>query len=439
MTMKRILFDLKYRLYRPQAYTYYDKLIKSQYWNLEQIHDFQLLKKRELVEYAFQNLSFYRSLYGDAGFRKGDSSQNGYFERLPILTKNHLRSSFEGILNKNLKKYSSVSTTGGSTGVPIKVIHDSRFPYESFNWRMLNWWGLHPGDGGGYVWRNPRLPKADLINKFMWWPTEKLRIDASSITEDHISSFLLKFNSRRLPLLQGYVGAIDEIASWINKNNKEIYSPIMIWLTAAPISKVQREKIEKAFHAPVCDQYGSCEIPNIAAQCTQQHGLHVNTEGVVIEFLDIKSNKVTTDQWGKMLITDLNNYLFPLIRYENGDIGRWLGQQCHCGRTLPLIDSVKGRVSEIIKLPSGRYLSGEYLTTIFDAHPNIVLSFRVIQKKNKSLVVEFVPVNYDQDKNLFYDLLKSIEKKVDNEVSVIFKPVENIPHDRGKLRYIVCE
>lgn len=50
----------------------------------------------------------------------------------------------------------------------------------------------------------------------------------------------------------------------------------------------------------------------------------------------------------------------PLIRYENGDRGRRLKGQCPCGRTLPMIDSVKGRESGSFVLPSGKTINGEF-------------------------------------------------------------------------------
>jgi len=136
------------------------------------------------------------------------------------------------------------------------------------------------------------------------------------------------------------------------------------------------------------------------------------------------------------LLTNLEDTVFPLIRYENGDRGRWLTGQCACGRTLPMIDSVKGRESESFVLPSGKTINGEFLTTIFDSDPDLVSGFRVVQHRDSSITVEFVPSG---DEGKIVGLIRSFAEKIGDEVCVNHKKVESIPHDRGKLRFVIRE
>ena len=110
-------------------------------------------------------------------------------------------------------------------------------------------------------------------------------------------------------------------------------------------------------------------------------------------------------QRGDITVTDLENYVFPLIRYRIGDRGCALSYQCSCGVNLPLMDSVKGRTTDNLPLPDGSVLSGEYLTTIFDDFPDAVHAFSVHQKKDFSIVVSYVPNNNRIDKNNTIDIM----------------------------------
>jgi phenylacetate-CoA ligase len=204
---------------------------------------------------------------------------------------------------------------------------------------------------------------------------------------------------------------------------------------------VQRHLLERVFEAPVYDHYGCCELPWIAAQCERKGGLHVNAERVGVEFVAENNYAVQQGEWGSALITRYDDFVFPLIRYQLGDTGRFLKETCSCGRTLPLIDQVKGRTTDMIRLPSGRILSGDYLTTIFDAYPDAVQGFRVIQRKDDSILVEYVPglgPNQENQRNIQRAEM-ALKDKVKQEVPLVFQPVSEIAHDRGKLRFVISE
>lgn len=169
-------------------------------------------------------------------------------------------------------------------------------------------------------------------------------------------------------------------------------------------------------------------------------GLHVNTEHVHIEFVDDRNLPVEKGLYGKVLLTNLEDRVFPLIRYENGDRGCWLTHGCPCGRTLPLIDAIKGRESESFVLPSGMTVNGEYLTTLFDNAPDVVHGFRVVQRKDSSIRVEYIPARSDAEaKAILGRIQAGLETRLNHEVPVTFEAVDSIAHDRGKLRFVVRE
>ena len=437
MSFVESMFKIKWHIARRGAFSVFEELTASERMSYEQ-KTLNLDKlRRRAVTLAMKNCEFYKTRYRSIGFDLGEMEQEDWFEKLPIVTKEDLREHFEEFINHQFRRHLNIATTGGSTGVPTKAGYDRRIPEEVYSWRLQRWFGVNPWDDHAYVWRDTRLSRlAKLKNALLWWPTKHLKMDATFITEKGMADFVRKFNKLKPVMLQGYVGAVTQLAQFVVENKISVHSPKFVWTTSAPLPDSQRKLIERAFNAPVCDQYGSCEVRWIAQQCPECGGLHVNTEHVHIEFVDENNMPVKKGTYGKTLLTNLEDTVFPLIRYENGDRGRWLTDECPCGRTLPLIDSVKGRESESFVLPSGKTINGEFLTTIFDPNPDLVSGFRVVQHKDSSVTVEFVPSG-DEDKII--DLIQSFAAKIGDEVRVDYKSVESIPHDRGKLRFIVKE
>lgn len=435
--VKQFLYQMKWRQLHPRSFARFGELIKNERLSLDELMANQEMARRKIVRTAMERTVFYGKLYGDSGFETGDIGKDGWFEHLPVVTKNELRNYFSEFVNPNLRKFLKISTTGGSTGTPTKTGYDGRIPEEVYSWRLQSRFGVHQWDDHAYVWRDTRASRlARFKNAALWWPTRHLKLNASFLSEESIKEFLLKFNHLRPALLQGYVGAVTQVAQYVLDHRLQMWSPKVVWTTSAPLRPSNRAAIEKAFGAKVCDEYGSCECRWIACQCPECKGLHVNIEHVHIEFVDEQNRPVPKGVYGRTLLTNLEDTVFPLIRYENNDRGRWLTEPCTCGRSLPCIDSVKGRESESFVLPSGKTINGEYLTTIFDARPDLVRAFRAVQHKDLSITIEYVPAGSEE---AIRGVLKDFAANLGNEVKFEFKRVEEIRHDKGKLRFVVRE
>ena len=434
---KELAFKFKFLTMRPNSLVSYRKIIGNEYKNKSLLQSQMECDRQAIVQTAYEHSAFYRRIYANVGFEPGDMGHDGWFEKLPIVTKDDLRNHFDEFINNGLRKHLRVSTTGGSTGTPTKTGYDGRIVEEIYSWRLQHWFGVYPWDDHAYVWRDTRSSRFSKIkNSMMWWPTRHLKMDATFITEDGMLNFIRKYNILKPAMLQGYVGAITQLAQFIVLNKLSVHRPKFVWTTSAPLPESQRRLIGQAFNAPVCDQYGSCEIRWIAAQCPECLGLHVNTEHVSIEFVNIDNKPVPKGEYGKALLTNLEDTVFPLIRYENGDRGRWLTEECPCGRVLPLIDSIKGRETESFVLPSGKTINGEFLTTIFDSAPEMVHGFRVVQHRDLSITIEYIPA---KDERSVLAILNTFAEKIKGEVQVNLRKVSQIAHDRGKLRFVVRE
>ncbi len=102
----------------------------------------------------------------------------------------------------------------------------------------------------------------------------------------------------------------------------------------------------------VVDAYSTQEVGMIALQCPDHAHYHVQAESVLVEVLDGNDEPCAPGHIGRVVVSDLHNFATPLIRYEIGDYAE-VGEACPCGRGLPVLERILGRVRNMAVLPSG--------------------------------------------------------------------------------------
>ena len=95
--------------------------------------------------------------------------------------------------------------------------------------------------------------------------------------------------------------------------------------------------IKKRLNTEIYNRYGCRECGNIAQECSEHEGLHVLQESNIIEILDDNNEPVKVGEKGKIVITYLDNYLSPFIRYQVDDIGALSPKNCACGRNWQML------------------------------------------------------------------------------------------------------
>lgn len=432
-------FLFKYSLFKRHTVCYFRELLRNQYLSRDELEYRSWNRTKALLQYAYEKVPYYKKRFDSIGLHPNDIAHPDDYCQVPVLRRKDLQEHFEDLVSVDARRGSlRLVTTGGSTGEPVKVYHEKRVVRAAMGWRMLSWWGLPPDCNWASVYRDTSMNwQSRLLNQVIWWPTRRILLNATSFNESDIKQFIKEFLRVKPPLLHGYVGAICYLADYLLERGIELPIPKAVWVTSAPLTRVQERLIEKAFRAPVYDQYGCCEVYWVAAQCPAKKGLHIFHDIRRIDFLDEQNMCCPPGNLGKIAITDLENYVFPLIRYLNGDVGRALPGNCTCGVSLPLMDQVRGRISDTLKLPNGLCISGEYLTTIFDDHPDAVKQFQVHQRVDYSVTICVVPNNECRDlEQILIKVRDNLRKEVNNQISVEIQKTSNIHHERGKLRFV---
>lgn len=429
-------FDAKSRIAQRSDRRAADRFREDETLSLEQIHWRQTAKGMALARYAFDNSPFYRERYSNAGFRRDDLRDPSVFDELPVVSKHELRERSDEILVGSAGDRRRLpSSTGGSTGEPLTLFHDRRAPVAAMWWRVFRWWGLSPADNRAVIQRERRAQSTRVREQLEWWPTVQISLDAREMTESSMRAFAEEWAHYEPKLLNGYVGAVHEFAAWVAESGIQLPPPRAIGVTAAPITASQRRVIADALGAPVFDSYRSAEVPWIAAECSAHDGLHVLADVRMVEVLDNDGRQRQPGQEGLVVITDLSNRVFPLVRYSIGDRTSTIAGTCSCGMTLPRIAPVQGRVSDVMRLPGGQRIAGG-LTGLFNDRPDAVTQFQVHQHDDMSITLRCVPGTASDAILVIEAAVEKLSQLVQNSVPVRAEYVTSIGHDRGKFRVI---
>jgi phenylacetate-CoA ligase len=439
--LRNQLFEAKLRLVRGAELAELRALAQGERLDAERLRSLQQARAAEIVRFAMAHTAYYRERYAKAGIDARDLADPQAFESLPVLERADVREHFERIRSDEATPANvQRAVTGGTTGEPLRVLRDNRANHRTLGWRLHRWWGVEPSDNKAVIWRDAATDFwKTLRHDALWWPTRSVQMDANRIDARTTARFLDGWERVRPALLTGYVGAVIALAEFVKQSGRAIPPPKAVGLTSAPVTPGQKQFLREVFGAPAYDHYQCVESPMLAGECARSDGLHVFADSRLVEILDADGRAVGPGETGNVVITDFRNRVFPLIRYRLGDLARWKDGTCPCDVTFPLLEPIRGRTTDVLRLPSGAVIAGVGMCAIFHPWPEAVRQFQLRQEADYSLTLQCVrgrDPNADGIMRLVADRLRA---RMGGEVPVRLEVVDVIHHDRGKQHFIVSK
>lgn len=406
--------------------------------NREDLDRLNWRRRVSLVRHCQEHVPYYRKLFKLIGFDYRDMKTESDFLKIPILEKSQIRANEGAIISETVERSKlKPSTTGGTTGEPLRVFGDPALPVSVMTWRMLNQWGVDVSDNSGYLYR--AVPKGirRLASGIALLPTRRVYLAAAKMNVEQMFRFYRQLRRIKPRYLVGYVGALDAFADFLEMRKLCLPSLRVVWSTAAPLPEMKRKQLEDTYDCPVYSQYGCVEMFMIAAESDEKNGLYVAADVRHVEIVE-NDRIVPVGEYGDVVVTDLTNYAFPLLRYRVGDRSRFLNAANDAQLNLPRIDYVQGRITDNVHLPDGSSVAGEFWTTIFDDYPDDIKSFQVVQRRDYSLEIRFVPKSKTYA-SAIEKVRTSIFNKMRGAIPLKFVESELNSNENGKTRFVVSE
>lgn len=439
MDLRAVAFSVKGRTARRSASRAYRWLLANETRPRDQLDCLTAQSSAAIAQFAASDSPFYRDLYSSRQISLDDLADPQVWHELPVVDRSMLKEhSADVVARSATPAVMREALTGGSTGEPLRSFHDTRVPTLPLSWRMYRWWGVEPWDDIARVGRWGFGRRASIVNALQWWPTRQIYADAALIDRGALEEFTEQVARVKPVLIEGYVGAMLELATFIEISGRQLPAPRAVATTAAPLTEGARTRLQDVFGAPVYDEYRGAELGWMAGECQRQEGLHCFTDMRRIEILDDHGRPQPPGVVGDVVVTDLFNRVFPLVRYRLGDRGSMIETVCPCGVTLPLMDKPDGRTTDLLRLPSGVAV-GHRLMGMFGSCPDAVRLFQIFQAADYAVTVRVVRGSHPNAEAQIEAAVSALRGRLRHEVPVRTEYVDRLPYIKGKLKYVMSE
>lgn len=415
---------------RWRAVHYIPRVLKNQYLNPENLKKWQEKRLRYMVEHAYRDTHFYKEKFKKAGITYSDIQQLDDLYKIPVTTKEEVKNAGDLILASGYDETNcEVHYTSGSSGTMLKILYD----YENHVYEAAVAYRYHLGQGVR-PWHRYLLILHDDIElrdaqkgSILYRP---LGISGDLPDEEKVQ-LAQSFHPH---VMGGHLSSFVPMAKIAEKKGIKEIRPKIIIIGGELSLPLYREYVEKIFNGTTYDKYGAFEVKSIAWEC-RRHRMHMDADSVITEFIK-DGEPVAPGERGEVVVTNLWNKAMPFIRYKLGDIGTPSDETCACGRTLPLMEIVEGRLDDFIVLPSGRVIPPGAVVPLFLTLPHIE-QFKVIQHKKDAVDIKIVPGQKYTDA-VEKTLVTRLETVFGEPVTIGIEKVETVEQKaRGKYRAVI--
>jgi len=330
------------------------QLRRTQWLPQEQLQSFQARQLSARLEHARLNTPFFADRLGSGVVTPLTARER--LGQLPALQRVDLQSHAAQLFSSVPWDHGRIgeTRTSGSTGQPVTVrcTQMAQSLRAAVTLRGHRWHGVDFGLSfaaiRGGISRNGRnvdvLPDWGGVTRLLFNTAPSRAMDISTPLEqqrDWLQStrpaILLTYPSNLAGLLQLMPAPWPGLTRVLSMS--ETLSPEL------------RRAVSEQWGVPMHDTYSSEELGPIAIECS--HGRYHCPEHLLVEVVREDGQPCAAGEVGRVLVTDTWNFATGLLRYDIRDYAE-ASAVCECGRGLPTLNRIMGRVRNIMTLPDGR-------------------------------------------------------------------------------------
>jgi phenylacetate-CoA ligase len=425
-------------------YHHTKKLLKEgEFQRKEDVESYQFNRLKETIEYAYQNVPYYKELLDSNHFLPENFQSLNDLNKIPYLTKNTIREKQEQLISNTFsRKYIKVAETGGTTGLPMSFILDNRtsslieMAYLQDIWKRIN----YKRYDRCIVLREDQVQ--NIIPGKKYWKLNHV-VNWLIMSSFHLNSdtFLIFYN-KIISFKPKYIMAFPSNAYLLARFIKEHDLPAIktlkgIICSSENIYGWQREYIEDVFKVKVLSYYGHSEKCAIAAECIGENLYEFYPQYGYVELVNDKNNWCTEeDEIGEIVVTGFNHMAAPFIRYRTNDMGIFTRNKSKNHPYWFTIKRIEGRKQDFIIDKDGTPKTSIHIDRPFWNIRNDIYAYQYIQDVPGKVTVN-VHAKNDLKKNQIEEI-KKIFTETYFKFEIEIKQVDNIPRTRnGKFKYLV--
>lgn len=377
------------------------QLERTQWLAPEKLLALQLEQLAILLRHAHATVPFYRERWSGAYDPTAPLTYER-FARLPLLARRDLQEEFAGLRSASPPAAHGAPEehrTSGSTGMPVRFLATplTRLYWSAFTLRDHQWHGRDLSRKLAVIRRE--VDDSDVAN---WGPATAGLVHTGRSVGHSIggdaAAHLDWLLQQKPAYLYTYPSLVAELLKMSLERGVRPEGLLEVRTLAESLNPALRELCRETWGVPLTDLYSASEVGYLALQCPAHEHYHVQSEGVLLEVLDDAGRPCAPGQVGRVVVTDLHNFALPLVRYDILDYAE-AGEPCGCGRGLPVLKRVLGRVRNTLVTADGKkYWPVFGMRALMDAAP--VRQYQFVQKSPdlvEARVVAAAPLSAAQE------------------------------------------
>ncbi len=406
-----------------------------------EIEELQLLKLKKVLVNAYDNVAHYKKEFDSIGFDPRKLTTLDEFYKINYFTtKEDIQKDPHSFISKKAKKNDlSWHRTGGSTGEPLYFATDRSTDSGSQTsiMRALEWFGTEFGSrhvifwgSPGYVIRNKKDIVKKLINTTRDRLMNRMFISNYDLSEDNMYEYYESIKRYKPEYVRGMASSLYTFSKFMNSNGLKFSDIKVVHSACEQLFDWQKVEIEKAFGCHVANTYGLSEVCDIAyeAPCGS---LHISDEDVLVELVGSKFGS-------EIVVTQLNNFNSPLIRYKTADLAESIGFTGEVQKTR-VLTGLKGRAHDTIQCRDGKVIHGQAFTHIMVFIEGII-KYQIIQSDYGKFEIKLVVLESAKVDDIEEEIKVGFNRLVSKDVELNFSYVSEIPlTPSGKHRWIISK
>jgi len=337
------------------AFTSRDDLTAPE-WRAWQQHELQ-----RLLHHALATVPHYRELMRAAGITEAAITADAFaaLAALPLLEKDTIRRSPAAFLSETPGGKLAVNHTSGTSGTPL-AIHLSAATHRrvlaAYEARVRRWAGVNVTMSRAMIGGRMVAPASQTAPPFWRYnmAERQLYMSAYHIGPANVAAYAAALDRFKPDYLVGYASAHFFLARLMHEAGiRPVHAPRAILASSEKLTDEMRELLQRVYRCEVFDGYSGVEACCMASEC-ENHRLHLSPDVGIVELLDADGQPTPPGEVGEIVATGLLNFDQPLIRYRTGDSAVMSTRACECGREMPSLERLEGRIEDTVVAPDGR-------------------------------------------------------------------------------------
>lgn len=411
-------------------------LSESQWWPPDRLQQHQDERLRQMVEFCVAQVPHYRDLFRDLGLAAGSIRTATDLAQLPVLEKETVRARPERFVPERGRGRERLlpATTGGTTGTPLRFFVTPsalQYNYAAYEVRFRQWAGARFGQRTASLNGRVVVPAHQQGPPF-WRHNlafNQLYLSAYHLSPGNLPAYVDKLRRYAPEVVVGYVSTVHVLARHLLDHGLVgAVRPRAVLVSSETLFPWLRADIEAAFGCRVTNGYSLGELTAMISECPAGT-MHVSPEYGVVE-------AVAGDAGTELVTSTLCNRGMPLLRYRTGDlVVPGSGAPCACGRGLPTVAEILGRVDDRVLTPDGRTVGPAPLSLAFQGIRGLRAAQVVQDEIGRVTVVVATTAGYGDDEER--RLRAELAARLGPSLAIGFERVDEVPRTAGGKQRLI--